>query len=79
MQDVFAPAPVKLHNDLAHKVIYEMELKSKNKVKSIRKNINKVMANILPRDLLLSIKTAESSLVTHQLEMSRIWAGILDS
>lgn len=33
MQDVFAPAPVKLHNDLAHKVIYEMELKSKNKAR----------------------------------------------
>lgn len=33
MQDVFAPAPVKVHNDLAHKVIYEMELKSKNKVR----------------------------------------------
>lgn len=32
MQDVFAPAPVKLYNDLAHKAIYEMELKSKNKV-----------------------------------------------
>lgn len=32
MQDMFAPAPVKLYNDLAHKVIYEMELKSKNKV-----------------------------------------------
>lgn len=30
MQDMFAPAAVKLHSDLAHKVIYEMELKSKN-------------------------------------------------
>lgn len=34
------------------------------------------MANILPHDLLLSIKAAESSLVTH---WARIWAGVLDS
>lgn len=34
MQDVFAPAPVKLHKDLAHKVIYEMELKWKNKIRA---------------------------------------------
>lgn len=33
MQYVFAPVPVKLHNDLAHKVSYDMELKWKNKVR----------------------------------------------
>lgn len=42
-----------LHNHLAQKVSYDTELKWKDKV---RININKVIANIFPHDMLLLIK-----------------------
>lgn len=58
MQYMFAPVPIKLHNDLVHKVSYDMEVKWKDKV---RINAYKVMANIFPHNILLLIKEHEGA------------------